>query len=236
MNHKLAIFDLDNTLLDGDSDVLWGEFLIEHGLVDGHAYHQENQRFYREYEAGTLDIHAFLRFALKPLREHDPERLERLRHQFMAERIRPIIPPAARKLVQRHAAADHTLLMITATNSFVTAPIAREFGIRHLLATEPRRLGNHFTGEVDGVPCFREGKVTRYRQWLQAHRYQPTESWFYSDSHNDLPLLEHVTRPHAVNPDLTLRTHARNKGWPILNLRGEHIVVEPASHASDDRR
>lgn len=215
----LAIFDLDNTLLDGDSDYLWGCYLAQHGLVDGAEYARENERFYREYRDGTLDIQEFLRFSLRPLREHPRERLEALRARFLDEQIEPIMTPAARALVERHQSAGDILLIITATNAFVTAPIAERFGVPHLIATLPVERDGVYTGEVEGVPSFREGKVERLEQWLAKQGLDLAGSCFYSDSHNDLPLLERVERPIAVDPDAQLRATAETRGWPILSLR-----------------
>jgi HAD superfamily hydrolase (TIGR01490 family) len=216
---QLAIFDLDNTLLCGDSDYLWGRFLIEQGLVDATYYEKENQRYYDEYRRGTLDINEFLAFALKPLSEHALSTLHHLHQQYMREKILPIIPAEARELLQEHRAQGHVLLIITATNRFVTAPIAAELGVPHLLATEPQIAGDRYSGKVDGIPCFREGKVHRLEIWLRERGMNLARSWFYSDSHNDLPLLERVTHPVAVNPDETLETHATAKQWPILRFK-----------------
>lgn len=216
---SLAIFDLDNTLLAGDSDYLWGRFLVEQGLVDGDFYERENLRFMHEYEAGTLDILEFLEFSLKPLSEMEPGQLAELHRRFMAEKIQPIILPRGRELIDRHRASGDTLLIVTATNSFVTRPIADALGIEHLVATEPERIDGRYTGRVDGTPSFREGKVTRLLQWLDAHGENLAGSTFYSDSHNDLPLLEMVDHPVAVDPDDTLADHARARGWPIISLR-----------------
>lgn len=215
----LAIFDLDNTLLAGDSDHLWGQFLANHGLVDQKDYERENDRFYRDYQAGTLDIHAFLRFSLRPLREHPRARMEALRARFLAECIEPIMLPAAKKLVSSHRGAGDILMIITATNGFVTAPIASAFGIPHLIATDPEERDGRYTGEVSGIPAFREGKVQRLDAWLAANRQDLTGSSFYSDSHNDLPLLLRVERPVAVDPDPILRAQAQSEGWPIVSLR-----------------
>jgi HAD superfamily hydrolase (TIGR01490 family) len=215
----LAIFDLDNTLLNGDSDHLWGVFLAEQGIVDGEWYERENDRFYQEYKEGRLDIFEFLRFSLKPLSEHSPAQLQLWHQTFMQEKIEPILLPAARALVERHRAAGDTLLIITATNAFVTAPIAAAFGVEHLIATEPEMVDGRYTGNVAGTPCFREGKVTRLNQWLGRHRLDLAGSSFYSDSHNDLPLLQRVEHPVAVDPDETLARHARERGWPIITLR-----------------
>ncbi|MEW8014363.1 MAG: HAD family hydrolase [Candidatus Sedimenticola endophacoides] len=215
----LAIFDLDNTLLAGDSDYLWGVFLAEHRIVDARWYEQENERFYREYREGRLDIHEFLRFSLKPLSEHPLERLRAWRERFLEEKIEPIILPRARELVERHRAAGDTLMIITATNAFVTAPIAQRLGIEHLIATEPERLGDRYTGRVAGTPSFQEGKVERLGSWLRASGADLNGSSFYSDSHNDIPLLERVEHPVAVDPDTALAAHAARLGWPVITLR-----------------
>lgn len=215
----LAIFDLDNTLLNGDSDYLWGRYLAERGLVDSEHHARENERFYRDYQDGTLDIAAFMRFSLRPLRDHPRPLMERLREDFMRERIEPIMLPAARALIEQHRAAGDTLLIITATNAFVTAPIAERFGIEHLIATLPAEHEGRFTGEHAGIPSFREGKVARLEHWLSEHEADLAGSAFYSDSHNDLPLLERVERAVAVDPDARLRAVAAERGWPIISLR-----------------
>jgi HAD superfamily hydrolase (TIGR01490 family) len=217
---RLALFDLDNTLLTGDSDYEWGQFLVDHGVLDRDTYEAQNRAYYEQYVAGTLDIHEYLGFALRPLAEHTPAELEKWHGEFMQLRILPMITPAARQLVRRHAA--DLCAIITATNSFITAPIAREFGIPHLIATEPERRDGRFTGRVDGIPCFREGKIQRLEAWLArlGHRFADfEESTFYSDSHNDLPLLERVSRPVAVDPDEALAGEARRRGWAMLSLR-----------------
>ena len=214
----MTIFDLDNTLLAGDSDYLWGEFLVEQGLVDGESYQQKNSRFYEAYKAGTLDIYEFLAFSLKPLSEHDIEYLDQLHKQFMTQKIRPIMTPAATALVEKHRRSGDILLIITATNRFVTEPIAKAFGIETIIATEPEMLGNRYTGKVAGIPCFQQGKVDRLNQWLQETGHNLDKSWFYSDSHNDIPLLSLVTHPVAVDPDEALDQHAREKGWEIIKL------------------
>jgi HAD superfamily hydrolase (TIGR01490 family) len=215
----LAIFDLDNTLLAGDSDYLWGRFLVEQGIVDETQYEQENQRFYDEYKQGTLDIYEFLRFSLQPLAQHNTTQLYIWRQQFIEEKIQPIILDAGRTLIEHHRAQGHALLIITATNRFVTEPIAEALGITELLATEPEFIDNRYTGNVSDIPCFKEGKVERLDAWLQQHQMDLQQSWFYSDSHNDLPLLNKVTHPYAVDPDPTLEDHARRQGWPIISLR-----------------
>lgn len=222
----LAIFDLDNTLLAGDSDYLWGRFLVEQKLVDAEFYERENQRFYDEYRAGTLDIREFLAFSLAPLARIAPPELARLHQHFMREKITPIMLPAARELLARHRAQGDFLLIITATNRFVTEPIAADLGVDDLLATDPERIDGRYTGAVAGTPCFREGKVERLLAWLKENRQNLAQSWFYSDSHNDLPLLEWVTHPVAVDPDDTLSAHAQAKGWPIISLRGKTAGAE----------
>ena len=218
---SLAIFDLDNTLLAGDSDYLWGVFLADAGLVDRDFYERENERFYREYREGRLDIFEFLRFSLEPLSEHDLERLHELRRRFIEQHIDPIILPAGRRLIESHKAKGDTPLIITATNAFVTAPIAERLEIPHLLATEPQMEDGRYTGEVAGTPCFQDGKVTRLDQWLEQRHETLEASWFYSDSHNDIPLLEKVEHPVAVDPDGSLRQHAGERGWKIISLRGD---------------
>ncbi|MDH3310645.1 MAG: HAD-IB family hydrolase [Gammaproteobacteria bacterium] len=216
---SLAIFDLDNTLLRGDSDYAWGRFLVENRIVDGEEYERENERYYKQYQAGTLDILEFLAFALRPLSQHDRVTLDGWHRQYMHEKILPMIAPAARALVEKHRRQGDTLVIITATNRFVTAPIAREFNIDHLIATEPEERQGRYTGKVDGTPCYREGKVTRLNNWIQQHRQTLKGSWFYSDSHNDLPLLSIVDHPVAVDPDETLRVEAGLRGWEIISLR-----------------
>ena len=216
---SLAIFDLDNTLIGGDSDYLWGQFLAERGLVDGERHERENQRFYDEYRAGTLDIHAFLAFMLKPLAEHPLADLLAWRAQFIEEKIGPILLPKATALLDRHRIAGDTLLIITATNRFITAPIAERLAVAHLLATEAEFSEGRYTGRSVGIPCFRQGKVARLSEWLAETGHDLTGSWFYSDSHNDLPLLHQVAHPVAVDPDEALASHAAERGWPMISLR-----------------
>jgi len=221
VTNRLVLFDLDNTLLAGDSDFEWAQFLIEQGVLDREVYEARNQSFYDQYKAGTLDIHAFLDFQLKPLSRHPRSQLEAWHREFMKRRIHPIVRAKARALVERHR--GDLCAVITATNRFVTEPIVREFGIEHLLATEPAEVNGEFTGGVSGIPCFREGKVARLEAWLSSRGTflgAFEESWFYSDSLNDLPLLERVSRPVAVDPDDTLRAHAERRGWPIISLEG----------------
>ncbi|MBV6476585.1 MAG: HAD-IB family hydrolase [Rhodocyclaceae bacterium] len=219
---QLALFDLDNTLLAGDSDFEWAQYLISRGVLDREVYEARNQDFYEQYKAGTLDIHEFLDFQLKPLSRHPRRELDAWHADFMATRILPIVTEKGRALVRRHQAEGALTAIVTATNSFVTAPIARAFGIEHLVATEPEQANGAFTGRVSGTPSFREGKIARVGQWLAGlgHDWGSFDrSWFYSDSLNDLPLLGKVTDPVAVDPDPTLESHAREHGWPVISLR-----------------
>lgn len=212
----LAIFDLDHTLLAGDSDYAWGQFLIARGAVVREEYQRENERYYAQYLAGELDIYRFLAFALRPLAQHDRATLAAWHAEFMRTHIAPMMRPEAFDWIAQHRARGDTLLIITATNRFITAPIAAAFGIEHLLATDPEELDGRFTGGVAGVPCFREGKIARLHAWLAQRTETLADSWFYSDSHNDLPLLCAVTHPVAVSPDPILAAHAERHGWPIL--------------------
>ena len=218
----LALFDLDNTLLAGDSDFEWAQYLISRGVLDREVYEARNQEFYEQYKAGTLDIHAFLDFQLKPLSRHPRAELDAWHAEFLATRIRPLIAPAARALVQGHAEAGDLLAIVTATNSFVTGPIAREFGIPHLIATIPAQDNGRFTGKPRGLPSFREGKIARVEAWLESLGMWLggfEKSWFYSDSLNDLPLLEKVTHPVAVEADPTLASVADQRDWLRISLR-----------------
>ena len=217
---SLAIFDLDNTLISIDSDHAWGEFLLEQGAVDPVAYREANDRFMADYQAGTLDMAEFLAVALKPLVDNTPEQLAAWHQQFMASKIEPHILPKGEELLARHRTRGDTLLIITATNRFITAPIAERLGVDHLIAVEPERIDGRYTGRVQGVPSYREGKVTRLQQWLAEQELTMEGAWFYSDSHNDLPLLEEVDHPVAVDPDDTLRETADERGWKVISLRG----------------
>ncbi|MEL6711115.1 MAG: HAD family hydrolase [Pseudomonadota bacterium] len=212
---RLAIFDLDSTLIEGDSDFLWGQYLVELGVVNADEYAAKNEQFFADYKAGTLDVAAFQHFSLRPLAQNTLSDLIRWRASFVADKIRPLIRPKALEVVLQHHRAGDVLLIITATNSFVTRPIADCFGIMHLIGTEPERDGNRFTGHVSGVTSFHAGKVTRLNTWLETHQLSLSDSFFYSDSHNDLPLLQTVDHPVVVNPDATLRAHANAQGWPI---------------------
>ncbi|WP_445011772.1 HAD family hydrolase [Vreelandella stevensii] len=216
---SLAIFDLDNTLLSIDSDHAWGEFLVEQGAVDPVAYREANERFLADYNAGTLDMMAFLALALKPLADNSPEQLAAWHQQFMASKIEPHILPKAEELLARHRTKGDTLLIITATNRFITGPIAERLGVDDLIAVDPEMVDGRYTGRVAGVPSFREGKVTRLEAWLEDKDCTLDDAWFYSDSHNDLPLLEVVDNPVAVDPDDTLRQVAEARHWRIMSLR-----------------
>ncbi len=219
---NLALFDLDNTLLAGDSDFQWAQFLIEQRVLDREVYEAQNIEFYEQYKSGTLDIHEFLDFQLKPLSRHPRSQLDAWHSEFMKERILPLITPHARELINKHMLGRDLCIIITATNRFVTAPIAQELGISNLIATEPEQRDGEYTGRVSGLPCFREGKIARLESWLDEHNLtwlSFQESWFYSDSLNDLSLLNKVTHPVAVDPDATLKAHAEKKGWPIISLR-----------------
>ncbi|HUW37367.1 MAG TPA: HAD family hydrolase [Rhodocyclaceae bacterium] len=220
----LVLFDLDNTLLSGDSDFEWAQFLIDKGVLDREVQEAKNQEFYEHYQAGTLDIHAFLDFQLMPLSRHERHELDRWHQEFMATRIRPMIGTTAQALVGRHVGEGALTAIVTATNSFVTGPIAREFGVGHLIATvAAQETGSgRFSGRARGLPSFRDGKVERVEAWLEALGLwwgSFGRSFFYSDSLNDLPLLARVSHPVAVDPDPTLRRHAGEQGWPIISLR-----------------
>lgn len=215
----LALFDLDNTLLADDSDYLWGCFLVKQGIVDGHTYEAENKKFYADYANGTLDIAAYLNFQLAVLARFDLPTLEKWRSRFIEEMIRPIIAPRTKELLRFHRQQQNTLVIITATNRFVTEPIAQILGVDHLLATEIESINKNFTGRPKGIPCFREGKVTRLLQWIHENHETLEGSWFYSDSLNDIPLLEKVDHPRVVDPNETFRALAEKRGWPVITLR-----------------
>ena len=216
---KLALFDLDNTLLDGDSDHAWAQFLIEEGVLHPDEYHAKNEWFYERYKDGTLDIHEFLDFQLAPIARRPRAQLDAWHSDFMQRKVRPMILPKAPALIAKHA--DALTAIVTATNRFITRPIADELGVATLIATDIEEVDGVFTGKPRGTPTFREGKIERVNEWLagRGHRLQDYESWFYSDSLNDLPLLDRVTHPVAVDPDPTLRAHAAERGWPIISLR-----------------
>ena len=216
---SLAIFDLDNTLIAGDSDHAWGEFLVEQGIVDAQVYKDANDRFYQDYLAGTLDIMEYLAFSLAPLAEHEPQQLQRWHQQFMQEKIEPILLNKAFEKLAWHKEQGHFILIITATNRFVTEPIAERLGVHELIAIEPEVIDGRYTGQVAGIPSFKEGKVTRLNKWLEDKDYDLADTWFYSDSHNDLPLLNLVGKPIAVDPDQQLKDTAEQSGWPVISFR-----------------
>jgi HAD superfamily hydrolase (TIGR01490 family) len=219
---NLALFDLDNTLLSGDSDFEWSQFLVEQGVLDRELFEAKNIAFYEQYKAGTLNITEFLDFQLKPLSRHARKVLDEWHGEFMRRTVRPMMLQSARELVSGHKAAGDVCVIVTATNSFVTAPIAREFGVENLIATDPEEKDGEFTGRVAGVPSFREGKVLRMESWLAEHDWNWgsfDETWFYSDSFNDLPLLAKVKHPVAVDPDPTLHEYAVKQGWTVISLR-----------------
>lgn len=216
---SLAIFDLDNTLIAGDSDHSFGEYLAEQGWVDWKAHCATNDRFYREYLAGTLDIFEYSAFALKPIIGKNADELAALQRDFLADKIAQMELPKARALIQEHRDNGDDLLIITATNRFVTTPIANWLGIDDMLATEPEVIDGQYTGKVVGTPCFQQGKVTRLHQWLENYQGTLEQAYFYSDSFNDLPLLSLVDNPVAVDPDDRLKHHALANGWPVISLR-----------------
>ncbi|MDP3007480.1 MAG: HAD family hydrolase [Methylococcales bacterium] len=223
---SLAIFDLDNTLIADDSDYLWGQFLVDQGIVDKEQYEHANAKFYEDYRQGKLDIVEFLNFSLQPLADNEPEQLYQWRTQFIEQIITPILLKPAQQLIDKHRDRGDTLLVITATNRFVTEPIVKLYGIDNLLATTPEFIDGRYTGGFTGVPCFREGKVTLLEAWLENSPHTLEGSWFYSDSHNDLPLLSLVDNPVAVDPDEKLTAAAKQADWSIISLRNNHCPTE----------
>lgn len=215
----LAIFDLDETLIAADSDHLWGQFLVDRNLVDPREHKARNDAFYQQYKAGKLDIDEYLSFACSILAKFPIDDLNAYRAEFVEERIRPTVLPRAQAIVEEHRDAGDEILIITSTISFVTRPIADLFSIETLIAPEPEIINNRYTGSITGIPSFGEGKVTRLNQWLAAHPFDLEGSYFYSDSHNDLPLLRLVDNPVAVDPDPVLTAEAREKQWQIVSLR-----------------
>lgn len=215
---ELALFDLDNTLLAGDSDYSWGRYLVDKGLVDGAEYEAQNQQFYEDYKAGELDIRAFARFSLGRLGQFDMTQLQAWRKDFVASVIQPMIAPGSVDLLNNHRSAGRELVIITATNSFITRPIADLLGVEHLLGTDGEVINGRFTGEIDGIPCFQGGKIEKLQAWLED-RPAPRETWFYSDSINDAPLLEWADHAFAVDPCPKLTALAQNNGWPVISLR-----------------
>jgi len=214
----LAIFDLDHTLINGDSDHLWGEYMVENGIVDEQAFRQRNDLFYLDYQRGTLDNDAYLEFALEPLTHHSIEKLHAWRADYVDKWIKPLIAPGAADLLDDHRARNHDLLMISATHLFVSGPIGDLLGIPTILATEPEIINNRYTGRFLGTPTYQEGKVTVLREWLVDSHHDLTGSFFYSDSLNDLALLEQVDNPITVNPDDDLKAIAEARNWKIIDL------------------
>lgn len=222
----LAIFDLDNTLIGDDSDNLWGQFLCEQGLVEQADFAVQNDQFYRDYQAGSLNIEAYLRFALAPLRGRSMETLSDWHRKFMRCKIEPILLPRATALIEEHRERGHHLLVITATNAFITRPIVDALGIDDLLACEAEMVDGLYTGEPIGIPSYHAGKVSRLESWAAEHSIDLDGAYFYSDSHNDLPLLERVDYPVAVDPDDSLRVWAAQAGWPIISLRDNDSCMQ----------
>lgn len=214
----LALFDLDNTLLNGDSDHAWGIHLCEIGAVDAIEHRSRHEQYYVDYVSGELDIYEFLEFQLKPLVENPIELLTQWRNDYLAQKIEPMIENSALTLINQHRELGHELAVITATNSFITKPITDRLGISTLIATEPETINGEFTGQVDGTPCFQSGKIEKLNDWMSKKNYNLTDSWFYSDSYNDLPLLLEVDNPVATNPDEKLANEAARKKWPVINL------------------
>jgi HAD superfamily hydrolase (TIGR01490 family) len=222
MNQNLALFDLDNTLLAGDSDYSWSLFLISEGLLDAKTHHDRNEQFYADYKNGSLNIIEFLKFQLVPLSQHSKKFLDELHKKYMQKIIRPMMTDKAQALVDKHKAAGDLCVVITATNSYVTKPIATAFGIEHLIGSDPEMMNGEYTGGVSGVPSFQEGKVTRINQWLAERGKKLNDfekSYFYSDSHNDLSLMKLVTNPVAVDADAILKAYAEEQAWPQISLR-----------------
>ena len=222
MKQNLALFDLDNTLLAGDSDYNWSLFLISEGLLDAKTHQDRNEQFYQDYKNGCLNITEFLAFQLKPLSEHSKQFLDELHVKYMDKVIRPMMTKKAQALVDKHKAAGDLCVVITATNSFVTKPIATAYGIEHLLGSDPEMVNGQYTGGVTGVPTYKEGKVIRLNQWLEARGSKLSDydvSYFYSDSHNDLPLMKLVTNPVAVDAEETSTAYAKEQAWPAISLR-----------------
>jgi HAD superfamily hydrolase (TIGR01490 family) len=216
---QLALFDLDNTLIAGDSDYSWGEFLVRIGKVDAETYHAANTKFYEDYQRGQLDIHAYLRFALAPLAATEPAELAAIRERFMIEVIADLWLPRAEALILSHRERGHRPVIVTATNRFVVEPICLKLGISDIIATEPEIIADRYTGAVRGEPSFGPGKVSRLREWLVQHGYALNGSYYYGDSINDLPILEAVDNPIAVDPDDRLRAAAIARGWRVISLR-----------------
>lgn len=215
----LTLFDLDNTLITNDSDFLWGQYLVDNNIVDPHQYEEKNRQFFEDYEQGNLDIDSYLRFSLEPLTQFPLKQLYQWRAHYVESIIQPLIAPGTPALLQKHRAQGDTLLIISATNLFVTQPIAELLGIEHIISTIPEMINGQYTGNYLGTPTFQQGKVSALEEWMNKHGHTLAGSTFYSDSHNDLPLLEQVDHPVAVNPDERLAQIAGKRNWPIIDLR-----------------
>lgn len=221
---RLAIFDLDNTLIAGDSDHAWGEFMVAEGMVDPQVYKDANDRFYEDYERGELDLAAYLNFSLEPLTHYSLEQLGQLHDTFLQRVVEPMMLPKAKALLKQHRDQGDYLLIITSTNGFITKPIGKALGVDDILATDAEIIADRYTGKMTGIPCFQAGKITRLEQWLETAETQGfhgnlDDCYFYSDSLNDLPLMLKVANPVAVDPDDALRAHAENAGWSVISLR-----------------
>ena len=214
----LAIFDLDHTLINGDSDHLWGEYMVENGIVDSQAYRQRNDVFYQDYQRGTLDNDQYLAFALEPLTRYSLEELHSWRADYVEKWIRPLIAPGTAGLLDEHRERDHHLMIISATNLFVSEPIGHMLGVTTVLATEPEIIASRYTGRFIGTPTYQQGKVTVLNEWIANNNHDLTGAYFYSDSLNDLALLEQVDNPVAVNPDDDLKVIAEARAWKIIDL------------------
>jgi|TARA_B110000967_G_scaffold26568_1_gene24295 HAD superfamily hydrolase (TIGR01490 family) len=219
MQQRLALFDLDNTLLAGDSDHGWGQFMVSQGVVDGADYSAKNDAFYQDYVAGTLDMNAYAEFVLAPLTQYSATELSNIHQQFMTSIVIPMIAPKTQALLKQHRDAGDVLVIITATNDFITGPIADYLAIPHLIATPAECIDGRYTGKLSGSPCFKEGKIDKLNEWMTAKGYTIEGACFYSDSHNDIPLLAQVDEPIVVDPDAKLAAHALTKGWPVMSLR-----------------
>ena len=221
MARQLALFDLDNTLLAGDSDHAWGEFLIARHVVDATSHRAENDRYYEQYRQGKLDIRGYVRFTLRPILNMSKSERLALHSDFMRHAITPLFLPKADALVGKHQNQGDLTVIITATNEFITMPIAQRFKVDHLIATELEVKDDKFTGEIAGTPCYQFGKVEKLEKWLASQSCNLTlkDAVFYSDSINDLPLLERVAQPVVVDPDPGLHSEATQRGWQVISLR-----------------
>jgi HAD superfamily hydrolase (TIGR01490 family) len=215
----LSIFDLDNTLITNDSDFLWGQYLVDNKIVDPLEYEEKNRQFYEDYEQGNLDIDSYLRFSLEPLTQFPVQQLYQWRADFVENTIKPLIARGTPALLQKHRDQGDTLMIISATNLFVTEPIAELLGIQHIISTKPEMIDGKYTGNYLGIPTFQQGKVNALREWMSQNQLNLYGSSFYSDSHNDLPLLDEVDYPVAVNPDDRLAQIANERNWPVIDLR-----------------